>query len=42
MIVTDNLSAAPPERLVNAQKLSSHEEAQERALRPKQDRKSVV
>ena len=36
MIVTDNLSAAPPERLVTAQKLSSHEEAQERALRPKQ------
>ena len=35
MIETDSLSSAPPERLIAAQKLSSHEEAQERALRPK-------
>ncbi|MBS1154412.1 MAG: ATP-dependent helicase RuvB [Proteobacteria bacterium] len=35
MIETDALSSAPPERLITAQKLSSHEEAQERALRPK-------
>ena len=35
MIETDSLSSAPPERLITAQKLSSHEEAQERALRPK-------
>lgn len=36
MIETDSLSSAPPpDRLITAQKLSSHEEAQERALRPK-------
>ncbi|SFN49505.1 Holliday junction DNA helicase subunit RuvB [Formivibrio citricus] len=35
MIETDSLSSSPPERLITAQKLSSHEEAQERALRPK-------
>ncbi len=35
MIETDTLSSAPSERLITAQKLSSHEEAQERALRPK-------
>ncbi len=35
MIETDSLSSTPPERLITAQKISSHEEAQERALRPK-------
>ena len=35
MIETDTLSSTPPERLITAQKISSHEEAQERALRPK-------
>ncbi len=35
MIETDSLASTPPERLITAQKLSSHEEAQERALRPK-------
>jgi Holliday junction DNA helicase RuvB len=35
MIHTDNLSSAPPERLVAAQPASRQEEALERALRPK-------
>lgn len=36
MIETDSLSSAPlPDRLISAKNLSSHEEAQERALRPK-------
>ena len=35
MIETDSLAAVPPERIITGQRLSSHEEAQERALRPK-------